>query len=409
MTGLYRSDFGVYTFLVGACGIVLAGERKLEMDLRRLGAFAVATLAFASPWLLFLLLRGQLGAFFYESSVGALANARGMALPIPMPEFSGSLTGPANLKAYSFWLWYSVPVVAAAILGVRWHRLNPTYRLKSLVTILLSVFCLVQSTHRSDFGHLLQALSCSFVTMGFVLNEAVDMLRSGWRVRAGAAALIGLCIVTLWASVSADHQKQLKRSDWSISLEHLTRFYWASPSVFMQKTEEVYGEQEYISLAKVIKRHTAADERVFAVPFMTSLYVLSERAFAGRQMLVAPGYFSTTDDQRLLVEALQKQGHPVIVEQEAAGFDERPERDARAFAATLFEYVEDHYQRLEDGAIPSGYWVWVRKPSPCSESFAISWGWSDDAFLRSDWSEATAGYDWTYAGMMLTAEWNYLD
>jgi hypothetical protein len=195
--------------------------------------------------------------------------------------------------------------------------------------------------------------------MGFLLNEAYALTRSRWQVRAAGAALAGFCIVTLSMSVGASYQKEQERSSLATSLRHLTGFYWARPTEFMRKTEKAYGKQTHVALVDVIKKYTRPDERVIAFPFLTSLYLFSERSFGGRQSHIAPGYFSSVEDQNRLIEAVKTQGHPLIVEEVMGGYDEGPERRARLFARTFFHYVELNYEQLEDPLIPKGYAVWL--------------------------------------------------
>ena len=364
LSGLYRPDYGMFTFVAGCAGVVLAGTPHLASAFRRLGLFTAGVVAFASPWLVFLLLQGQLGSYLYDSSISALDHAAGLALPIPHADPGSPFSDPKNLQRYSFLFWYSVPVVAIVILRIRWQKLGGNYRLSALLTVLLGSLCLTQSLHRSDFGHLLQALSVSYITMGFLINEAYALLRAGWPSRFLGLAISGFCVVTLSATIAAGYAKQHERVTLSRAWEYIEQFYWQSPQEFLRATQESYGEQVYARLAAVIRRYTEPDERLVAVPFMTSLYMFSERTFGGGQSHMAPGYFSSEEDQMRLVATLAKQGNPLIVERKGGGFDGQAERKARVFAETFFKYVDRHYRRIHDDEIPVGYLIWVRKEAP---------------------------------------------
>jgi hypothetical protein len=358
LAGLYRQDFGAYAFLTAGVTVALASDTP-RRSLVALTGLSAWVLAWASPWLIFLLRRRQAVAYVRDSLFGALEIAQGMALPVPLPDPGQALLSGHNLSAGAYVVWFALPIAALGLLISRWRDLRPGYRTKGLATTLLATLCLLQAVHRAEIGHLMQSLAASYVVLGFVASEAMSVSSQSGSAPVRAAG-IGLALVLAMAVTTM----ACVRSPWwttpsAASFRYLATFYNNRPDGFLRKVEAAYPGQPYYVMADRIRSITAPQEKILAVPFLISLYVLADRPFAGGHMALAPGFFSGDEDQRQLIDELQREGNRLIVEKVDGGYDDREDRRMKNFAPIFYEYLTSHYEPLQDPTIPSGYVFWV--------------------------------------------------
>lgn len=364
IAGLYRSDYGFYTLLATALTILFADRQNLRAALSHLSIFIISVGITASPWLLFMIYRGSFIDYLVDSSFGAANLAKGLALPIPTPSLSLPLYSAHNMCALSYILWYFIPIATLLLLFIRRNVLDSTYLTKALCTTLFAVLCLIQSAHRSGFGHLIQAISCCYILMGFLLNEAIVLYQETRFGRWPTVLLLAYSITTSFVSVSTSYITTGASPTSRSGLKYFVKFYMHRAPEFLHRTTIDHPDHAYLGLVRAIQRHTNPGQRILALPYMASLYFLSERPFAGGQMLVAPGYFSSDEDQQQFVEMLKNQGNPLIIMDKKPGYDNLPDRITQNFAPIFYDHLSTQYQPLEDHTIPVGYTFWIAKPVP---------------------------------------------
>src|SRR5207248_11081243 len=140
------------------------------------------------------------------------------------------------------------------------------------------------------------------------------------------------------------------------------RSHFRDRAELVRRAERKDPNNAFVKLTKYIDANTRPGERILAVPFMPTLYYFSGRPFAGRQMLLAPGYFSEAADERRVVAAMREQGNPLVIEStEAGGFDGIASRQPRSFAPLFYAYLDETYDRVLDPQLPAGYARWRPK------------------------------------------------
>ena len=356
IAGLYRPDQGAYAFVVAALAVLLA-ERKIVRALVMLPAMILIA---ASPWLIFLIVRGGLKNYLLDSSVGAAEHAAGLSLPFPRPNFSQSFSSVANLSASAFFVWWMIPVLATVVLLFRYQRFDRDRRTMILVTIVYAFLCLLQSAHRSDPGHLIQAIVPCYVLVAFLVKMALSF-SSGPRAIGGLVAVAGLA-AAMMISICAEYSGGwIASPNWGVMHDY-AYFYAHRPATYVARLRATYPALPYLQLIDFVETQTPPHGRFLAMPFMTTLYYLTQRPFAGGQMLLAPGYFSDAADQNKMVETLQKQGDPLIVEQaNGGGYDGLPARKSRSFSPILFQYIDSHYRKIEGPPLPAGIDAMIKR------------------------------------------------
>jgi hypothetical protein len=354
VTGLYRPDMGAYAAITGCVAVAMSQRdwRSRLLGIVKLGALIVLV---CSPWLTFLIARHHLLDYLRDSTFGAAGQAQGLSLPFPRPHADQRWNSPANLEAYAFLIWWTLPLWGAALLLLRWRRIDDVLRRGGVVTVILSALCLLQSAHRSEFHHLMQALAPSYVLAAFVAGQLLGINRSiAWSSAVTAILLLpaGVSVAAGW-SIGSISGGSLK------SVVSYPRFYFHDRREFVRRVGEKTPGNDYVRLVEVIDEQTKPGDRILAVPFLPTLYYFTGRRFAGGQMLVAPGYFSTEADQRRLVQTLANQGNPTIIEWTRGGaFDGLPTREIRSFAPLFYAYVHEAYEPVNDPRLPADYTLW---------------------------------------------------
>jgi hypothetical protein len=352
IAGLYRPDQGAYAIIAAIFAILLA-EKSLP---RALIVLPLLVLAAASPWLIFLMARGGLENYLFDSTIGAAHHAIGLELPMPRLNFSNSITDGENLSAISYFIWWAMPCAGAAALIAGWNRLSRPMRSSVMVTILYAALSLLQSSHRSEQAHLIQSVVPGYALVAFVAG-ALLVKWNAWRIIATAALAVSMAI-SIWAGAVKHTMGQINPR----FIHDLTDLYAHPPKIFVARLRLEMPTHPYFKLIDFIEAHSAPGEKFLALPYMTMLYVDTERPFAGGQMMMAPGFFSEPADQRLLIETLKKQGNPLIVEKAGGGdYDNIPSRQTRAYEPIFYQFVDANYEKVTGDSLPPGTEAFIHR------------------------------------------------
>jgi len=177
------------------------------------------------------------------------------------------------------------------------------------------------------------------------------------RIVALSALAMGM-IICVWAGIVQHTMGQLNPH----FARDFSEFYANRPQIFVARLRTVLPNHPYFKLIDFIDTHTAKDERILALPYMTMLYVDTGRPFAGGQMMMAPGYFSDDADQRLMVQTMKNQNNPLIVEQAGGGgYDNLPSRKTRAYEQIFYQYVDTNYEKVTDDSLPPGTEAFIHR------------------------------------------------
>jgi hypothetical protein len=82
------------------------------------------------------------------------------------------------------------------------------------------------------------------------------------------------------------------------------------------------------------------------VPYALSTYYFSGRLFAGNQMGLTPGYFTTADREAAMRHALEAHPPRMVIDAPDFSFDELPERNPRHFSPGVIDFITTHYHPL---------------------------------------------------------------
>jgi hypothetical protein len=250
------------------------------------------------------------------------------------------------------------------------------------VAVILAQLTLVQSIHRSDHRHLIEAIPASLVLVVWFTEWATLGVRGASRHArlAGAAgiAATGMAVLAVSAAALRLHDvvvaSPMNVPGWLVE-------YSGSRSALVIRVLQRNRENWEAQAIEYIRRCTAPDERVLALPYLTSYYHLSERRFGGGHMYISPGFFNRDADQRRLIEVLESQQVPLIIDMPGFGIDGRRERSVEHMAPIVDEYFRKEYVsagrigdarvRIHRNRLPEGAMVTSARP-PCPAPAAIS-------------------------------------
>lgn len=360
----YRLDVGAWALAPCAIAVLVSDARVPKR--RRLAEMGGWALAFASPWLAFLLWNGALATYLVDSTYWGIGLARGLAKPVLLLDRAQGWTAEQNLTAASFLASYAIAAAAAVYLALRFRSLPALQKKQLLVAAPLAAAALLQTLHRSDFSHLLQGLTGVYVLLAFVIADVAETFadrssRGDVIRRAGGPALLAAAAVTAALTIATGlvagpvAPPSLERwTDWqTMYSKRMPEFLAAAAARFPDAPE--------VQLPLRLREIVRPGERFFAMPYLTHLYAATERRFAGGQFYLAPGYFNDEQGQSSMIERLRQQGLPVIVEAPDAAYDDRAERSSRAIAPALCRFIEAHYARDSAAGLPAPFVLWRPK------------------------------------------------
>jgi hypothetical protein len=91
--------------------------------------------------------------------------------------------------------------------------------------------------------------------------------------------------------------------------------------------------------ARYVRECTAPTDRVLVTWFAPQLVFYAERGFAGGQVYLLPGWYSSPADQQLTIDRMARQRVPVVLEDNDA--------DYRVYFSDVYDYVHQHYTEVE--------------------------------------------------------------
>lgn len=368
----YRVDVGLWA--LAPCVMALWLQRRDESPFGRVLAILLGWIAcFMLPWLLYLTANGALWEYLVDSTYYGLGLAEGLS--VPYPRFSTAIpwSSVANLAALSFAAEYIASALLVIALLFRFEQMGRDERAYFCVTVPIAVLAMLQTTHRSDFWHLLQGLT--FVHLLLAFNVTAALRDAPWRVaalsvrggrphrtvvRLNVVAVFASCMsaaLLVWwggASGTMHAPTTLRVNDWAT-------LYNEAPAGFLRDAGRRYTNEPMVQLISRIRAVVPPGTPFFAAPYLTNLYTMTERNFASRQMYLAPGYFNDRGGQTRLIDGLIAEHCPPVVEPLGASYDGLSTRTNRSMAPVLFKFIEAHYTVDPTAALPVPFILWRNK------------------------------------------------
>jgi hypothetical protein len=281
--------------------------------------------------------------YFTDTIFGAPRIATGMALPFPRLQADIPLLSSANGIFILFVFFHILPVFTAFVVFLRRNQLTLDERLKIITAAILAQTALIQS-YRADYPHLLQSIPIAFILCAWLVGQAIDQLKSPslkQRIvaRAGLSIFASVAIISIALTTSLGQWPPLGLPD----LLEKMQVYAGSREDFFDYIAQKQPENWYLHSMQYVRSCTQPSQRILALPLLTTYYYLTNRPFAGGQMGLAPGFYSTSPDQLKMIERISTEEIPLIIEVPNVSFDGLESRKVENFSPIIFDYLNKNF------------------------------------------------------------------
>jgi hypothetical protein len=345
---LLRHDHGVFVAL--AMGVLLLAVRGLSWRerCRHAALYAVTTLLFLAPYLVFVELSGGVTSYFRQAA--AWAERDRDRAPVVWPGLfenpdgvsessrSGSSIDRAvgtvrdNVVAWTFYAELVLPFVALLVLGltkdagrVGWPHARAKILSAAVLALVLDAFFL-----RSPLDARLADPSVPLAILVAWLLAVVPRLlvsraalaphaaRAVWPWRAAVVVGVLPLMLVLGAGTTKDLYDRIDKAGLT---DRFGKGFDRAGSTSAQLRQDWRLESwldrpdrpELLDLSLYVSACTTPTDRVLVQAYVPQVLALARRAFAGGHADLRPGFFKTEDAQRLTIERLRAQSVPIIL------------------------------------------------------------------------------------------------
>jgi hypothetical protein len=264
-----------------------------------------------------------------------------------------------NARAWFYDVTLLTPVAGLLVLGwLAWQR--KIDRTEASVVMMASLVCLiiVQTIVRGAAESRLPDVTNPISVVGAWVIARCLKPQSGseWLPRlARRASMIAVALVSVWSvGTEANAMAAIETSG-----------ILAGPAQVRDRMSTVTERLGTVPLsnwdrnapgipavARYLFECTAPTDHVFVTWFAPQIVFYAERQFAGGQVFLLPGWYSSPADQLLTIERMRQQRVPVVLEED--------EPDYQVYFATVYEYVHQYYREATSTSEAiSGYRVLV--------------------------------------------------
>jgi hypothetical protein len=343
VTGLFRPDFGLYTCMAAVAAIVSVQRWRLRSCLKWCAVFGGAVVACASPWLIWAALHRGLDNYLFDTLFGSPTHVSGSALPFPHYSVAEPWGSIGNLTYLLFAFFFSVPIVALIVLVRGRKQIAKDQRHKLIALIVLAQSTLMQSLVRSEYQHLTQAIPASLILIAWMIGLMRSYPLALVRRRALSVAMLITIAGAMGIAVKlAEEISPWPRTNLGMLASDLRDYAGPREAIVARVLQEHPGNWNAQAMAYVTA-HTQPGERILALPSLLPFYYFCDRPFGGGQMAVIPGFFSTLEDQRIMVAHLEAKPVRLILDLPDFARDGREDRTMKNFAPIVTGYLDSHF------------------------------------------------------------------
>jgi hypothetical protein len=321
---LFRHDHGLFIGIAAALCLLVAGRgTPLNEVARRIGTLTALTAALLLPWMLFIVMNGGLVAYFQGGIEYSRDEAGATALNAwPSFDWSAPFTSVANSETWLFWMFWALPLLAAAILTrrlmlaapERWPGERACVAALVLLGVLVNVSFLRQS--------LQVRIPDAVVPAALLAAWMIGICWTGrWRLRlvqaATRAAAAALVVVSFMAIAPiADIRGQYDNTDLRLGMAGV-RAHAADMWQLLGTSHRAnaFPASRYsialMPFFRYVDRCTMPSERLIVTGEFPEVLVLANRAFAGDGVVLGSWYSSAIHQDRTV--ALLRARPPLFV------------------------------------------------------------------------------------------------
>lgn len=366
----FRHDLAVY-LAVGTLAVLAAAARTWRDAVRHAFVYAGLTAAFMMPSLAYI--HRHVGLVNHLRDSIEMSHSESARTRLDWPTFTLTDAGGVVLAPTTWlsveqnavaWLYYVIRVLPAFAVLLVWltraeHR-EPGRR--AAVVALAAMLVLTSpillrgnvAVRFGDIGPLYAPVLAA--TLGMALRRRTREAVTPWLVRvACSAAILVPTLAAVWTvgylrtqletaglSVSPKAAADRTAAIWA-ELGTLPAGYWSAPN-----------PTSFVGAVQYLNRCTSPEDRVLVMPYWPELLPLADRRFAGGRLSLLPGFRTTLEHQRRIVERWRQQQVPLVL------VDEEPVYAAayESGVPMVHAYLVERYELV--GHLPLGDGVGAR-------------------------------------------------
>jgi len=249
-----------------------------------------------------------------------------------------------NSVAVLFYLSWVLPVVSLVVLALRWRTLPDTVRAPIAMTVVLHL-AMNTTLLRDPFDMRVRDLIIPIGTLvGFLLGLA-------WHARSSLAVRVtgrvGVCVISVAFIVicgaigDVSRRMEVIHPDYTGDgllrrVAELNRNYGPP----YERTGREIESSHYAPLVHYVTRCTPPEARILSLTFAPEVLFYTRRGFAGGQVALTQGYYTTDRDAALLLERMGREDVPLVL------MDSESEHDIESGYPTIMSVVHSRYREV---------------------------------------------------------------
>ena len=338
---LFRHDFGVYVAVAAVAALLARGPASIAGRGRRVGAYAVLTLVFLLPSIVWI--QSYAGIATYAQRTLETVQMESARTRLVRPSFDPRAgLSVDNLIAATYYAFWTIPAAALAVLI--WLRRRNLLEPGTMATGIALLVCAVAVNTFFLRGNLLARFGDAIVPVVLLAAWTAGRvrLRQGYApamfwILPRAAMLVMLPAMFVGGEVQAElHAAGLAKS-WEATETQFRRAH----AGLSQLPPDVWTDglsQGTLVAARYLAECTGPEDRVLLATYAPQVPVFARRRFAAGQGTFGLAFYESEAQQREAVARLQQQSVPVVL-----GSYEEFEGEFVADYRHVYDYVADRY------------------------------------------------------------------
>lgn len=346
VAALFRPDHGIVIALASLVAILWADSRPAPARAKTALGFAATAAAFVLPWFIFL--QNTTGLAAYARSVIGFTSTKADVGRMGWPSFRlDALVTGQNAEAFLYYLFVLLPFVGAVVLLRRGTAAAPMPDAAGrLWTVIILAACVNATLLRNPLSNRLGDVAVpQTILAAWLLPAAWRTLRASrppgrLALRTGVAAVVALLTLSVVefgdTADRLDSIGPLRPGALARRAATVTRALRDIDTFFGIPTETPLAP---LPLVTYLRACTQPDDRVMYVGYAPETYFFARRGFAAGQVVFEGTYYTSPEEQALMLSRLRREQAPVIAMPDENAADFRDKLDAVA------AYIDANYAR----------------------------------------------------------------
>jgi hypothetical protein len=311
--------------------------------MRQLAWFAGLMLLAGLPYVIYVGVNGGVIHYFVQGLRFSAAEAAENGLVIPP-------VGPGeglerNAEGFLFFLFYLLPVTAAAVLACGWRRPGAPVTMAAIAPLVVIALLVDRGFLRDELStRLADAIVPVVLLSAWLFGQIRAAASVGARAWLHGGALVCLGISALAMMTVGNTMEELNRASLFGGLRRMPeRFADRSADLhnrFSARQMPAGTARMLVPFFQYVDRCTSPDQRILVPGFIPDVPVHAGRPFAGGRSTILPGYLDSPEDRRRLLAIVERQDVAFMV------VNSRSKDSVWASYPDLADYIDTHFTPL---------------------------------------------------------------